>query len=197
MAKKPKNWSAPTPGSEVTPGQKKRSRKGPLIFALIAVGFLIAVIAAPSSDTSSSEKVPATPAGQVQSAVTKQAGKSTNLDGVGGDRIKSVYISGGTLTVEMYGDENLSEGLTKSANRRLVLKAIKGIQNAGVSYTDATITVFYPLVDKLGNTSVDKVLSYSFSGAQISKINTDNVDTHNMDSGFADLGEYVHSAFAW
>ena len=193
MTKKNKIDTPPPP-----PGAKKKSRKGPAIFALIAVGLLIAVVAAPSSDSKPTLQYGATtPAGIIEAAVIKEAGNSSSIDGAGGKRVKYILVSSKKIDIEIYGDENLSEGLTKSANRRLVLDTIKAVQDANVNFSEATIKVFYPLVDKLGNTTIDKVLSYTFTGAQLAKINTGNIDTHNMDNDFADVGQFIHPAFAW
>ena len=193
MTKKNKNDMPPPP-----PGAKKKSRKGPAIFALIAVGLLIAVVVAPSSDSKPTLQYGATtPAGIIEAAVIQEAGKSSNIDGSGGKRIKYILVSSEKIDIEIYGDENLSEGLTKSANRRLVLDTIKAVQDVKVGFSEVTIKVFYPLVDKLGNTTIDKVLSYTFTSDQLMKINTANIDTKNMDNGFADVDQFIHPAFAW
>jgi hypothetical protein len=194
MAKKNKNDMPPPP-----PGVSQfKARKGLALFALIAVGLLIAVAVAPSSDSKPTLQYGATtPAGIIESAITKEAGKSSSIDGAGGKRVKYILVSNMKINIEIYGDENLSGGLTKSANRRLVLDVIKAVQVAKVGFHEATIKVFYPLVDKLGNTTIDEVLSYTFTGGQLMKINTGNIDTHNMDSGFADVDQFIHPAFAW
>lgn len=199
MAKKNRPDWGPPGGEPLAPTKgQARNRKIVKWFFLLSVGLLIVVILAPSSD---SDKMPSnvvlSPVGKLEQVILKETGSKSNLKETSGARMRSFTFSGGRVVIEMNGDENLSSGLTKSANRRLVLKAIKGLQKSAVTFDSAVIAVYYPLVDNLGNTSVDQVLKYSFSAARVVAINTDNVDTHGMDVGFADIATIVHPAFAW
>lgn len=136
-----------------------------------------------------------TPQGRLSAAVRKETGK-TNLKGYG-DRIQLVEWSSAETTIQLLGDENLSTGLTKSSNRRLVLEAITGYQKSGLSSETIVIEVFYPLVDNLGNESLNRVLRYGFSQERISVIRPENVDPKQMDSNFADLFTSIHPTFLW
>lgn len=136
-----------------------------------------------------------TPQGRLSTAVQKETGK-TNLKGYG-ERIQLVEWSSAKTTIQLLGDENLSAGLTKSSNRRLVLEAIAGYQKTGLSSETIVIEVFYPLVDNLGNESLSRVLGYGFSQERISMIQPENIDPKLMDSGFADLFTSIHPSFRW
>jgi hypothetical protein len=149
-----------------------------------------------TTDSADETTVPKSPAQALQELVEKEAGSKSNLDG-NSSRIRTVSIEDGRATIEMNGDENLTEGTTKSSNRRLVLDAIKALKSSGVNYEIAFIAVHYPLVNNLGETAVEPVLRYTFSLEQIGRIQPDNVDTKGMDSNFADLGTIVHPAFVW
>ncbi len=140
--------------------------------------------------------VPKTPAQILEERVKDEAGAKSNLEGYS-SRIRTVTIENGIATIEMNGDENLTDGTTKSSNRRLVLDAIRALKSAGVAYDSAFIAVYYPLVDNLGAVSMEPVLRYSFSLERIGLIQPDNVDTKGMDYDFADLGTIVHPAFRW
>lgn len=157
--------------------------------------------ATPSSSDSTVAKtapatVPASPESALRKLVEKEAGDSTNLDGYSG-RIKSLDVSDEQVLIDMHGSENLTDGMVKSANRRLVLDAITAYQKSGLTATEIFISVWYPLTDNLGNATLRRVLSYGFSAAQISKINAENVDTKNMDSNFADVSTAIYPAFRW
>ena len=153
-----------------------------------------------SSESTIAKTTPATVAPSPESAlrkfVEKEAGNSTNLDGYTG-RIKSLDVSGEQVLIDMHGSENLTDGMVKSANRRLVLNAITAYQKSGLTASEIFISVWYPLTDNLGNTTLRRVLSYGFSAAQISKINAENVDTKNMDTNFADISTGIYPAFRW
>lgn len=149
-----------------------------------------------SSSNSTAAAVPKTPAQILQERVEKEAGSKSNLDGYS-SRVRTVSIEDGRVTIELNGDENLTEGTTKSSNRRLVLDAIRALKSTDSSYEIAFIAVHYPLIDNLGGTSMEPVLRYTFSLDRIGRIQPDNVDTKGMDSDFADLGTIVHPAFRW
>lgn len=140
--------------------------------------------------------VPQSPAQVLRDRVEKEAGSKSNLDGYS-SRIRTVTVDGGIASIEMNGDENLTEGTTKSSNRRLVLDAIRALKSSGITYDTAFIAVFYPLVDNLGGTSMEPVLRYTFSLERIGRIQPDNVDTKGMDYDFADIATIVHPAFRW
>ena len=149
-----------------------------------------------SSDSTVAKTAPASPESALRKLVEKEAGDSTNLDGYSG-RIKSLDVSDEQVLIDMHGSENITDGMVKSANRRLVLDAITAYQKSGLTATEVFISVWYPLTDNLGNTTLRRVLSYGFSAAQISKINAENVDTKNMDSNFADVSTAIYPAFRW
>ncbi len=180
--------------SQLTQDQVQSSKKrGRLI---IIISLVLAVLFGIGSLTGSSTKtktktldVNASPSDKLKFAIQKEVGSSI--------QIPSAYVAGDTVTVILSGTDNLTEGLTKSSNRRLVLKAIDGLRTSGVSYEKVVISVNYPLTDKLGNTREEKVLEFAFTRDRIVQINTDGVDVNNMDNGFADISTYIHPAFRW
>ncbi len=128
--------------------------------------------------------------------INDSAGKDSNLDGING-RVKMLDIAEDQVLIDMYGDENLTEGLTKSANRRLILKAIDAYQKSELSADEVAISVWFPLVDEVGVSTLRRVLSYGFTAAQIAKIQTENIDTKSMDNGMADVYTVIYPAFRW
>lgn len=187
-------WAA---SPDITP-QQQRNRRIVKVFFLASVGLLLAVMIMPASNSDDTQSTASlTPAERLEKYVLDETGDETNLKETGGSRLRALSLNDGKVVIEMNGDENISSGLTKSTNRRLVLKAIKGLQESGATFDSAVISVYYPLIDKLGNTSVDVVLMYSFSASRIAAINPDNVDAKGMDLGFADIDTFIHPAFAW
>ena len=166
------------------------------LFTLSVVGAVFGEDPQTSNKNADNTTVPKSSSQVLLERVEKEAGKKSNLDGFS-SRIRNVAIQGGKVSIEMNGNQNLTEGLTKSTNRRLVLDALKALKSSGVTYESAYIAVYYPLVNNLGEMSVLPVLRYTFSFEQIGRIQPENVDTKGMDRNFADLGTVVHPAFAW
>jgi len=158
---------------------------------LLAITALFVMLGALQNDDETSNDT--TPEGRLSSAVLKETGK-TNLKGYG-SRIQLVEWSSAKTTIQLLGDENISTGLTKSSNRRLVLETIAAYKKSGLSSETIVVEVFYPLVDNLGNESLNRVLGYGFSQERISRIQPDNIDPKQMDSNFADLFTSIHPAF--
>jgi hypothetical protein len=195
----------PTSPDEIKNLADKKRRA--LIFLGVAVGILVVVSLIPSSDDSSSDgnnadngnetsqPVDATPSGQLTDLVGKATGKS-NLNGYG-DRIQLAEWTEEQTLIRLLGDQNLTSGLMKSANRRLVLDAIKAYQSAGLTSEFIAVDIYYPLVDNLGTEKLYRVLGYGFTQERIMAINTDNIDTKRMDENFADEFTYVHPEFRW
>ena len=135
------------------------------------------------------------PVARLIAAVSKETGK-TNIEGYG-DRIQLVEWSQEQTLIRVLGTENLTSGLTKASNRRLVLDGIRAYQESGLSSEFIAIEVYFPLVDNLGAENLRRVLGYGFTQERISLIQTQNIDTKRMDTNFADEFTYVHPAFAW
>lgn len=144
------------------------------------------------SNTSSRDE---SPEGRLTAAILEETGK-TNIKEYG-ERIRLVEWSGEQTLIRILGNENISSGLTKSSNRRLVLETITAYQKSGLSSEIIAIEVFYPLVDNLGNETLNKVLGYGFTQERITKIQAGNIDTKMMDTNFADLFTAIHPAFRW
>jgi hypothetical protein len=173
----------------------------------ITVGILVVVSLIPSGDDSSSDEssagngndtsqpADATPSGQLTDIVRKATGKS-NVD-KHGDRIQLVEWTEEQTLIRLLGDQNLTSGLMKSANRRLVLDAIKAYQSAGLTSEFIVVDIYYPLVDNLGTEKLYRVLGYGFTQERIMAITTDNIDTKRMDENFADEFTFVHPEFRW
>jgi len=181
-----------------------------LIFFGGTPSFLLLVSIIPSGDDSSSSgrssgqsdttqkaqtTQPATADAKLSAAVRKEAGKS-NIDNYG-DRIQYIEWTEEQTLIRLLGDENLSSGLTKSSNRRLVLDAIEAYQSAGLASESIAIDIYFPLVDNLGNEKLYRVLGYGFTQERIMAINPGNIDTKRMDANFADEFTFVHPAFQW
>ena len=169
---------------------KKRGRLVIIISVVLAVLFGIGSLTGSSDKTET--KTPATnasPSDKLKFAVQEEVGSSV--------QIPTAFVAGDSATIMLTGSDNLTEGLIKSSNRRLVLKAIDGLRTSGVSYKKVVISVNFPLTDKLGNTSEEKVLEFAFSRNRIVQINTAGVDVHDMDYGFADINTFIHPSFAW
>jgi hypothetical protein len=152
-----------------------------------------------SSNVKTDESTIATalsPEQKLTKLINDSAGKDSNLDGIN-VRIKSLDIASDQVLIDMYGDENLTEGMMKSANRRLILKAIDAYQASGLKAKEVSISVWFPLVDEVGVSTLRRVLSYGFSASQIAKIQTENIDTKSMDNGMADVYTVVYPAFRW
>jgi hypothetical protein len=152
-----------------------------------------------SSDSSSDSSIPQNPESaedKLAKAIRDEAGDRTNIEGYS-DRIKDLSITDEMVSINLMGSDNLTEGLVKGANRNLVLDAIKAYQNAELTSEKLSITIWFPMVDNLGNAELDEVLIYEFSSEQIGKINPAGVDTKRMDQDFADLYTYIHPAFEW
>jgi hypothetical protein len=171
-----------------------------LVMSLIGVLFGSDTATVSDSDevpsATSESKEPESPLEKLTKAVREEAGDKTNLDGYS-DRIKEISVTNEIVAIDLMGSDNLTEGLVKGANRGLVLDAIKAYQKASVSSEKLAITIWFPLVDNLGNAELDEVLIYEFSSSQIEKINPEGVDTKRMDENFADVYTYVHPAFEW
>jgi hypothetical protein len=99
--------------------------------------------------------------------------------------------------IRLLGSENITSGLTKSSNRRLVLETIKAYQSAGLTSQFIAIDVYYPLVDNLGTEKLYRILGYGFTQDRIMAITADNIDTERMDENFADEFTFVHPEFQW
>lgn len=210
----------PTPPVVATPGKKPKKPFYKRIWFLILVGLMIIGYFAPdsektetskeiSSSTSSmsslsSNEVPQgggatseneSPQGRLADAILVETGK-TNIKGYG-DRVQLVEWSDEQTLIRLLGDENITEGTTKSSNRRLVLETISAYQQSGLSSEIIAIEIFYPLIDNLGNESLSKILGYGFTQEQITLIRSENIDTKRMDINFADLFTIIHPSFRW
>ena len=156
------------------------------------IAFLVILGALQNEDTAPVDK---SPQGRLAAAVLKESG-NTNIKGYG-NRIQNVEWTNAKTTIQLLGDENLSEGMTKSSNRRLVLEAITAYQKSGLISDTISIEIFYPLIDNLGNQTLNRVLGYGFSQDRISRIRAENVDPKQMDLNFADMYTSIHPAFRW
>jgi hypothetical protein len=196
-----KNERTPMTPEELQKRKKKNKRL--LIFVGATFAFLFIVSVIPSSDDNSSssgddessQPADTSPTGRLTSAVSKATGKS-NVSGYG-DRIQLLEWTEEQTLIRLLGDENLTSGLMKSANRRLVLDSIEAYQSSGLTSQTIVIDVYYPLVDNVGAEKLYRVLGYGFTQERISAIQTENIDTKRMDVGFADDFTYVHPAFVW
>lgn len=196
---------------------KDRSAKGK-VGVVVGALFLVSVVASVVDDsdrvedaetssvttqatevTSSTEVAPttevATPSQRLADAILTETGRS-NIRGHG-DRIQLVESSDEQTLIRLLGDENLTSGLTKGSNRRLVLRAITAYQAAGITSEFIAIDIYFPLVDNLGTVSLRRVLGYGFTQERIMAITPGNVDTKRMDANFADEFTFVHPAFRW
>lgn len=186
------------------------TRRRALIFVGVALGFLVIISMIPSNEDSSSNgdntdqsadadvTSPAeavTPVGRLTDAIRDETGKS-NIEGYG-DRIQLVEFSEEQTLIRLLGSENITSGLTKSSNRRLVLETIKAYQSAGLTSQFIAIDVYYPLVDNLGTEKLYRILGYGFTQDRIMAITADNIDTERMDENFADEFTFVHPEFQW
>ena len=135
------------------------------------------------------------PQGRLADAVFEETGK-TNIKGYG-DRVQLVEWSDEQTLIRLLGDENITDGTTKSSNRRLVLETISAYQQSGLSSEIIAIEIFYPLIDNLGNESLYKVLGYGFTQERITQISSQNIDTKRMDTNFADIFTIIHPSFRW
>jgi hypothetical protein len=186
------------------------SRTKKIVVAVVAFFLVTSIIGAifpsekknessTSSNVKTDESTIATalsPEQKLTKLINDSAGKDSNLDGIN-VRIKSLDIASDQVLIDMYGDENLTEGMMKSANRRLILKAIDAYQASGLKAKEVSISVWFPLVDEVGVSTLRRVLSYGFSASQIAKIQTENIDTKSMDNGMADVYTVVYPAFRW
>jgi hypothetical protein len=185
------------------------SRGRKIVFAIIASFVVLSLVGAlfgsdttntsNPSNSSSDSSIPQNPESaedKLAKAIRDAAGDRTNLEGYS-DRIKDLSITDEMVSINLMGSDNLTEGLVKGANRNLVLDAIKAYQNAALTSEKLSITIWFPMVDNLGNAELDEVLIYEFSSEQVGKINPDGVDTKRMDDDFADLYTYIHPAFEW
>lgn len=115
-------WAA---SPDITP-QQQRNRRIVKVFFLASVGLLLAVMIMPASNSDDTQSTASlTPAERLEKYVLDETGDETNLKETGGSRLRALSLNDGKVVIEMNGDENISSGLTKSTNRRLVLKAIK------------------------------------------------------------------------
>jgi hypothetical protein len=146
--------------------------------------------------TTTTSAIELTPKQKLTALINEEAGNDSNLDGIN-VRIKSLDIAQDQILIDLYGDENLTSGLMKSANRRLILKAIDAYQSSGLTADQVSISVWFPLVDEAGVATLRRVLSYGFSASQIARIQTANIDTKRMDSGMADVYTAIYPAFRW
>jgi hypothetical protein len=187
----------------------KLSRGKKIVFAIIASFVVLSSVGAlfgsdttstsnssdPFSDSSISQN-PESAEDKLAKAIRGEAGDTTNLEGYS-DRIKELSITDEMVSISLMGSDNLTEGLVRGANRNLVLDAIKAYQNAALTSEKLSITIWFPMVDNLGNSELDEILIYEFSSDQIRKIYPHGVDTKGMDENFADLYTYIHPAFEW
>jgi hypothetical protein len=149
-----------------------------------------------TDETTTSSNAALTPKQKLTKLINESAGDDSSLDGIN-VRVKSLDIADDQVLIDLYGDENLTEGLLKSSNRRLVLDAIDAYQSSGLIADQVSISVWFPLVDEAGVETLRRVLSYGFSAAQIARIQTENIDTKNMDNGMADTYTAIYPAFRW
>jgi hypothetical protein len=188
--KKPKiEWSE----EDKKRGMRNRKILLGIFAALIVLPITISVL---GGDSKPKLSATATPLEVLESNIKSEAGDSSNIQGYK-NRIQVLTLDSSMIYLEMNGDDNLTEGTIKSSNRRLVLDAIRAIQNSKVAFDTAVIAVRFPLVDNLGNTTMDLVLKYGFSAGRLNQINTANIDTHNMDVDFADISTIIHPSFEW
>lgn len=186
------------------------TRTKKIVVAVVAFFFVTSIIGAifPSekkTESSSSSIVKTedsliatelSPEQKLTKLINDSAGKDSNLEGIN-VRIKSLDIAADQVLIDMYGDENITEGTMKSANRRLILKAIDAYQESGLTAEEVSISVWYPLVDEVGVSTLRRVLSYGFTAPQIARIQTENIDTKSMDNGMADVYTAIYPAFRW
>lgn len=111
----------------------------------------------------------------LQAAIIKKLGKS-NRHGV--QRVSTVEYApdGQQVLVEWAANENITGGLTKDGLRLDVLRILEQIHKSGVPVKRAVLRATYSLQDKFGAVSEDRVLSASFSGETVGRIQYDAVD---------------------
>ncbi len=183
-----------TPRPPLTADQiKSAGKRRRIIVIVVAVLVVFPIIGALfGSDAKTTTTTPAanaSPLTKLTNAVTDEVGSSKD--------VRAINLTEGSAVIDLNGKDNLTEGLIKSSNRRLVLKAIDGLRTSGVSYTEVQISVYFPLTDKLGNTTTELVLQYAFTRDRILMINTEGVDVKDMDAGFADISTVIAPAFRW
>ena len=149
-----------------------------------------------STNSKTENAVFQTPEEELTELINTTAGNDSNIEGID-MRVRSLELTADEASIELYGDENLTEGLIKSSNRRLVLKTIDAYQASGIKAEQVNISVWFPLVDEAGVPTLRQVLSYGFSSSQIARIQTSNIDTERMDNGMADVYTSIYPAFRW
>jgi hypothetical protein len=158
--------------------------------------------AAPATTTAPTTTAPKPPA---DSTVGARRRLTTEIDdalsGTNRDadpRFTLVYNPGFNIVVTWAINENLSEGLTKDNARREATDIVEAIRDAKLTeYTGATLEGTYPLVDKLGNASEERVVLASYIKDTIDGIHFDNFDLEDVfDPAVADSAQ-IHPAFRY
>lgn len=116
-----------------------------------------------------------TPQEQVEKALKKNS-KAEFLK-VNGQFIQEPY----SVQVEYLGKENLSSSMTTKGMKMAVLEAVYAVKGLKLDISDVGISVKYPLVDKLGNTTEEYVIKSDFDKETIDKLN-DNKHAIDIDN---------------
>lgn len=135
-----------------------------------------------------------TPEQTIKKAIEKKTGSKSNFDK---RRVRQVDIwDDGVVNIQLNGDENISEGLTKDGVRSLMKDVIEVAQDLKLDPKELRIMIWYQLVDQYGQEFEHPVLTYGISGTVLKKINTEYLYGEDLD-GVADQELNIHPAFKY
>lgn len=101
------------------------------------------------------------------------------------------------LVVRWAINENLTEGLTKDTARIEAAKILEAVRDSGISYDRVLLDGTYPLVDRYGNESEERVVLATYDRATVERINFDGVPTHGVFELSRTDWLFVHPAFRY
>lgn len=145
----------------------------------------------PVSTTPTTE---ASPARELENLLLKKLGKSNR-------KVRRVKVTGAEpglpIVLRWAIDESLTEGYTKDKGRRETVE-ILGVIRAfkGVDWIGARLEGTYSMVDKLGNSSEDRVFLGEYSRDTIERINFEGFDFKNAWE-ITDEEPFIHPAFQY
>lgn len=114
------------------------------------------------------------------------------------DRVESVaYVDGVNVPVITWAiNDNVTESLTKMGAKldlTKMLEVLQDLHDDGLKFKQAAFAGTYPLQDKLGNVSEDRVVLARYTAGTISTINFDNFIYSDVYDIATDVN--IHPAF--
>lgn len=168
---------APAPEA---PTEKKSDAKqtaigcGTIIVILLIVGAIINALVS-GEDTPVATLAPdASPEDRIRSAVLGVLEGDTNWDPPQPRHRDTTVMAeegGFAVVVEFNANDNMTDNLRRSGIDKTMAEVYQALYSDGLQVTEAVVHGYFPLIDRFGNESVDKVASTALDAETAAQVN--------------------------